>query len=866
MAKQREEVLNAKLGELLIERHPRWNEANVFVESTGVVRGHLGWKIDVLLAAAGQPVAIEAKLAAGQVDDLDRQIEERLGEVVAGTDDVIESGLTLVYAQDVTAGSLVKTDFRYAVHRYDGSQVTRWPESGWTTGSIDDLATAVEIVSLSERRIRLGEQTLERGVEANAERLTRQAEGSEVLGSIGEVLHQEAGLQTTRMAVAILVNAFVFHYAIERSKGIPAVESGRGASGYLKSKVLDGWNRVLKVNYWPIFSISQAVLEAIPAIMANPLLNRMNEMAEELLSIGAATFHDLAGRMFQTLITDRKFLATFYTLPTSAALLADVAAARLDVDWADAHAIKQLRVADFACGTGALLSALQRSVYRRHRRAGGDDKSIHRDVMERVLVGTDIMPAATHLTANMLSSAHPRVGYGRSLVQALPYGLDQELAGRQKRKEKTVYIGALDLLGEEFMGDLFGEYGVELGGKRMVGVETDAKDDLPARHGSFDLVIMNPPFTRPNANRQKTDGAVPIPSFAGFHTSADEQRAMAEKLQSYKSRFAFGHAGLAANFMDLAHVKLKPEGIMALILPATFTSGSAWRKARRALENDYDDVDILSIATARTWDTSFSADTGIAECMVVARKKSEQRAGRPQVGYFNLPNRPASLLEANQMAARVAARVGVVEGTLSQFGLAQVADAGVGEVMVGLAKGVLRLPQESAFTLAIAYVRDLATAGLDSQMINGKAQNGPFIIKSANPGAKPYKTLWGHHAGRGDGDRERRLEVLPDSYGVVRKGLGERALEMWGRTASRVHANRDFRVNSQSLALCVTPEPTMGWTSVADVDPPGGAVHLAAGALGELNAWADVVLVAGKPAASWTMQFDADEAPRVAYR
>ena len=124
-------------------------------------------------------------------------------------------------------------------------------------------------------------------------------------------------------------------------------------------------------------------------------MGRIAQSLPDLVGLGATTYHDLTGRMFQTLITDRKFLATFYTLPESACLLAELAVDRLDVDWADRAAIERLRIADFACGTGALLSAAQRAVYRRYRRAGGDDKAIHQGVMEHVLTGLDIMPAAT---------------------------------------------------------------------------------------------------------------------------------------------------------------------------------------------------------------------------------------------------------------------------------------------------------------------------------------------------------------------------------------------------------------------------------------------------------------------------------------
>ena len=111
--------------------------------------------------------------------------------------------------------------------------------------------------------------------------------------------------------------------------------------------------------------------------------------------------------MFQRLIADRKFLATFYTLPSSAHLLAELAVDRLDVDWANADDVLRLRIADFACGTGALLSAAYHRVAARHRRAGGDDRALHAAMMERVLLGADIMPAATHLTASIVSSVHP---------------------------------------------------------------------------------------------------------------------------------------------------------------------------------------------------------------------------------------------------------------------------------------------------------------------------------------------------------------------------------------------------------------------------------------------------------------------------
>ena len=57
---------------------------------------------------------------------------------------------------------------------------------------------------------------------------------------------------------------------------------------------------------------------------------------------------------------------------------------------------------------------------------------------------------------------------------------------------------------------------------------------------------------------------------------------------------------------------------------------------------------------------------------------------------------------------------------------------------------------------------------------------------------------------------------------MVRTGLSDRAVEVW-ETATRLHFNRDFRVNSQSLAACLTPQVTIGgraWPSFKPHEEP----------------------------------------------
>ena len=60
--------------------------------------------------------------------------------------------------------------------------------------------------------------------------------------------------------------------------------------------------------------------------------------------------------------------------------------------------------------------------------------------------------------------------------------------------------------------------------------------------------------------------------------------------------------------------------------------------------------------------------------------------------------------------------------------------------------------------------------------------------------------------------------VTPDSQGKVRPGCESKATAVWA-TASRLHYNLDFRLNSQSLAACVTPEPSLGGRAWPNLKP-----------------------------------------------
>ena len=116
----------------------------------------------------------------------------------------------------------------------------RWPEVGWLEGSVDDLAACIELAALSENRIVRGMYILEEGIEQAAERLRDACiDAPDTLEAIARELHQKDGVQTSRMAMAIVANALTFHMAISGSHGIETLDQLRGVNGLPSKSRID---------------------------------------------------------------------------------------------------------------------------------------------------------------------------------------------------------------------------------------------------------------------------------------------------------------------------------------------------------------------------------------------------------------------------------------------------------------------------------------------------------------------------------------------------------------------------------------------------------------------------------------------------
>ena len=148
----------------------------------------------------------------------------------------------------------------------------------------------------------------------------------------------------------------------------------------------------------------------------------------------------------------------------------------------------------------------------------------------------------------------------------------------------------------------------------------------------------------------------------------DVAKAMKAALRNIETSIAHSNAGLGSYFVDLADRMLKsppslPAGggarggtalcppTMGFVLPLTVLTSPDWQRVRDLWATAYHDITVVTIADAKTENCAFSADTNMAECIIIAVKGRTENTGRGT--FVCLHHRPNSHLEAVEIAKRI---------------------------------------------------------------------------------------------------------------------------------------------------------------------------------------------------------------------
>ena len=848
MSRQHEVNLNNKLAELL---DGMFCQSQVQPENTDVIAKKPGKRPDISITSQGRsPVVIEAELE--PANDVEEDAKERFQTPrLKNQIRPLEAVIALIYPQELRQASnlkseLAKTRLRYCVfYAKDG----RFPTTGWITGSVSDLADLIDLVAVPRSAFDQSAKDLSNSIDSAVSVLENSAAiylTDEIFSMLGlaDVIQTQRipeakkrelkNTQTRRIAGAVIANALIFHERIAGvHKHIRPINHvcGRHVDNP-KQTTLDAWESILSINYWPIFDAAKNIIHILPAREASQILEILKNAAESIQKAGLLYEHDLTGHVFQRLIIDRKYLAAFYTLPESAALLARLAVAKMQkVDWKNAQAIGQLRIADFACGTGALLAAIYDQITARHERTGGNPETLHPTMIEQVLYGCDVMPYAVHITASTLSGKQPIRTYDNSRLYTMPCG---------RQEDNTVQIGSLEFLHKSEQRILFHTGDPA---KRIGSAGEEAADLLKANvpDQSLDMVIMNPPFT--SATNHEGDHAdVVNPAFAAFGATEEDMDEMGKRLNALSKGTCYhGNAGIASAFVALADKKLRPGGVLALVLPLTAAVGSSWQKLRTLLAKDYEDVEVVSLATPKCYNVAFSADTSMADCLVVARKRKNGKTPNSQARFISLLRRPAGFVQSSEIAKQLTTTETIrnledgpfggdevfcgqekmgetIQATVQQTNPAwnpvRIQDFELIQTAYQLTQSKLWMPRRKAKPLAMTELKNVGKRGLLSRDITGPAPRGPFD-KTAPSRTATYPALWNHNA-----KQETHLICQPDCQLRVRPGMEEKANALWHRFAGRCHFNLNFTLGSQPLAVAFTKEDCIGGDAWPNVNFP----------------------------------------------
>ncbi len=799
-------------------------------------------EIDICVRRRGyETIGIEAKIH-GSADDAGvvqlraEYFGKQLNSDWRGSSLTLQTGMAIRYPEEASTCPQAElatvlsqsTAFEYRLVTADGKG--DFPKGGFVRGSLDDIATALTIGAVPAEKIQAAINIMTRGMDVAVNDITqaiaREAEclsDSAIAENMGLLLEERVTEKTLNevcsKASLFIMNAFIFQFDLAGKKGFEKVRSLNDYDTIRMNykKVSADWIRILNVNYVPIFKPAARIilmLHKYNRILCQDVLKTLWQTARTIVENHREAMHQIVGEVFQEVLADRRYVKANYTLPESAALLSALVCPDIDVN-------NLPKVADYACGTGALLNGVYQQVRRLYsRKSGKSDKDIHRAMLEENLAGVDIYPHATHVTFTVMASAHPQITLGSTRVLPAPFG----------KKEEGIYqIGSLELLDNQMLFGGSGEETVRLWGKEfgegIVEKTVTLKREFPDEE--MDIVIMNPPFLTPGADNNAND---PKSVFESEERSEADKKAMQKALAEKDTRVAHGQVAYSY-FVELANNKLREGGCMGMILPATVLTSAPFKKVREMWATEYHNVVVITIAQKGGYDSAFSSDTSMAECMVVATKGVGKNTGRAK--FVSLSERPTSLLAGQTLASLIqrhavtrrvedeahgGERLMIGDKCMAQmlecpidageWGTSRVKSMSLMQIAYQLRQGTLRLPElQDAIDIPVLPLSKVGTIGVDSRKIKDDGDLGAFDMhRSDYTVQEGTDALW--HLD--NITPQRSMQVLPDYKAQIKPQNIEKAHQILREHNSRTHYHMYLRFTANSVLAHWTKNPALG--------------------------------------------------------
>lgn len=498
-----------------------------------------------------------------------------------------------------------------------------------------------------------------------------------------EIVFGHAGL-------SIFLSA-IFYEHVRFKHGLPPLSEYVGRYG-----AIEGLRRaledLLKIDYRVALELAIEILNTLPGEMSRSV-ESLIDLAHVIASNVTLLRKDFAGRVYHKITGDiavRKGFATFYTEVPAAYLLAYLATlSLLGLDRRDIPSltreealnviekIKEVKVGDLACGSGTLLtasySALMRIAselnYYHYLNLGLDE--VGRMIVENNIYGIDALRYASQITAINLALIAPGT-ISKENIFTIYLGVTSN---------RIPLLGSLELINDsKKVGGLlaFIEKEFRETVKRTTVEGVEGKFSIPE---TFDLIIMNPPFTRATG---RTEGFTGSRGLFGFIADENSRKILIDAYEKVKERvredlrsiaedssqilpahiqrilkgeeglkqyLAIGQAGEALLFLYLAYRYVKDGGVIAFVLPRTLLAGVSWFLARVLLATKFH-LKYVVVSNDPERGYNFSESTLLSETLIVA-ERTDTHSDDEETVFINLVRKPSSALEASTFASEI---------------------------------------------------------------------------------------------------------------------------------------------------------------------------------------------------------------------
>ena len=751
-------------------------------------------RMDVVADVDGLRIVLEAETGfdrkAQAIKDADARLRQKLTTVV----------FAVCYPTGVTEDNLADATLTWTVRVKAGE-----PPGEWSTGSVAQLAHAVQQAPRSLSGADVAAQILSDGLDSAVQRLK-----TPIRQALAQALdlpatkpqggeHSDGYFVAAKRGMLVVATAMLFHHRVqqhltpERPDGYdgewpPASATVCAEQEAALNAFREAWRGILAVDYKPVFETGRTALAALStdpdtAQAIRSLADVVAHVSERVSGLR----HDLLGRIFHRVLDTARYDGSFYTSTAAAVLLATLALREEDGDWSDANYIANLRICDPACGTGTLLMAAAERI-RDLRNAAGranpeDEEYLGLHLVEDVLWGYDVNLTATHMAASTLGMLSPTTTFSRMNIHRALLGVFDEIS----------YLGSLEFISGQ----------ARLAAWPSTTQQVESEEGMAEQPPPMDLVIMNPPYTRDSLRHDQF--------------SIGDELALRQREKEIFGGWPVHLAGNSGSFLFLGERLSKADtGIIATVLPLVGLTDKSGLAIRKFLGSNYR---VDTIVTSHDPDRIFfSENTSIGEILLICRRWKGDEP-KPPTRVIKLARNPATPIDALDTAARVE-RTSKEGGQVSHDFVIQYEDPvriergdwlAVNFLSPFLVEAFRTLSEASPCSIPTAPLSALADIGPAGQRIRDAYTHSDMPTQSGR------RALWYHKT-----DVTRSMRAETDVYIEPKPFSRERRLaDIYWEHRSQMLLPTQLRLNLARVAGVMLPERALGsrWTPCHPHDP-----------------------------------------------